>query len=309
MEKWMMIINPASASATTRNTWQPLHKLLTDNGLAVEAACTEAPGNAIQLAARAAGQGFRQFIAVGGDGTINEVVTGLLRYAEASGEDLGTFTLAVLPYGTGNDWIKTAGVPQDLEAAARCILAGHTSPEDVVRVSFGGEPFCLINVGGIGLDADICYRTNRLKKKGRKSAFLYKLVAPYAVFTKKRYPVEIVCDGKPFYTGRLFSAVIGNGIFRGGGVRQNEPGGSWSDGKLELSVMGNVSHIQATLLMIHALKGDFPDQKEILSTRFRSMTVKPLGNKTHRVELDGEVPGTLPITIEATGQQIRIIVP
>ena len=309
MEKWKMIVNPASASATTRNMWQALQKMLTDGGLKVESACTESHGHAIQLASEAAKQGFRKFIAVGGDGTINEVVTGLLRYSEASGDDLGTFTLAVLPYGTGNDWIKTAGIPQDLEAAARCILAGRTAREDVVRVSFGGEPFSLINVGGIGLDADICYWTNRLKKKGYKHPFLYKLTAPYAVFTKKRYPVEIVCDGKPFYTGRLFSALIGNGIYRGGGVRQNEPGGSWNDGKLELSVMGDVSHLKATNLMIHALKGDFTDQKGILSTRFRSMTVKPLGKKTHRVELDGEVPGVLPMTLELTGQQLQIIIP
>jgi len=308
MEKWMMIINPASASAVTRDTWKTSLKTLTDGGLAVEAICTEYSGHATRLTLEAAGRGFRKFISVGGDGTINELMTGLLRYAEQSGEDLGDFTLAVLPYGTGNDWIKTAGIPRDMEAATRCILAGKIGHEDVVRVSLGGDVYCLANVCGIGLDANICYHTNRLKKKGHKGALLYKLVAPYTIFTMHRYPVEIVCDGKPFYTGKLFSAVIGNGFFRGGGVRQNEPDSSWSDGQLELSVMRGVSRAKAVQLMIHALKGDFSAQKGILSTRFRSMTVNPLG-KPHRVELDGETPGVLPMTVELTGQQIQIIIP
>lgn len=309
MKEWKMIINPASASEKTRDTWQSSLKILTDGGLGIEAVCTEFPGNAIHLSFEAAEKGFRKFIAVGGDGTINEVLTGLLRYAEASGEDLGNFTLAVLPYGTGNDWIKTSLVPREMEAAARCILTGHTALEDVVRVSSAREVFCMANVGGVGLDADICYYTNLLKKKGHKGALLYKLVAPYSLFSKGRYPVEITCDGKVFYTGKLFSAVIGNGIYRGGGVRQNEPDSNWADGKLELSVMGDVSHMKAFRLMLHALKGDFAMQKGILSTRFRSMTVKPLGEKAHRVELDGEIPGEIPMTLDVTGQQIQIIVP
>ena len=73
--------------------------------------------------------------------------------------------------------------------------------------------------------------------------------------------------------------------------------------------MGGVSHIKGLQLMLHALSGDFTEQKGILSTRFRSMTVRPLSDKTHRVELDGEIPGVLPITVELTGQQIRIVVP
>ena len=306
-EKWMMIVNPASASATKKEELEESMKRLADGGLTIESVSTEFPGHAIRLAQESAEKGFRRFIAVGGDGTIHEVMTGLLRFADATGANLGDFTLAVLPYGTGNDWIKTSQVPKDLPEATRCILAGHTALQDVVRVTFDNGVYCLVNVGGIGLDANICYNTNTLKKKGRKGEFLYKMVAPYSIITKSRYPVEIVCDGKPFYTGKLFTAVIGNGSYRGGGIHQTEDG-TWDDGLLEVSIMGGVSHIKAVSLMVHALKGDFPRQKGILSAHFRKMTVKPLG-KPHRIELDGEIPGVLPATFETTGQQIRIIVP
>lgn len=302
-----MIVNPASASAKTKDTWQPSQRILTEGGLDIETKITEQPGHAIELAREAAGKGFRQFIAVGGDGTLHEVLTGLLRFSDETGTDMGAFTLAVLPYGTGNDWIKTPGVPRDMEESARCILRGNTAREDVVRMTFGNKTFCMANVAGIGLDADICYYTNNLKRKGRKGAILYKMVAPYSLFTKKRYPAEVVCDGECIFRGKLFSAVIANGFFRGGGVRQNEPG-RWDDGLLEVSVMGNVSHAKAFQLMLHALSGDFHAQKRIISRRCRKITVTPLG-KPHRVESDGEIPGSLPVTIEITGQQIHIIVP
>ncbi len=307
MDKWIMIVNPASASATTKDTWQASRKILTDNGLTVDSVCTGRPGHGIELAREAAEKGYRKIIAVGGDGTIHEVMTGLLRFADATGTDLGEFTMAVLPYGTGNDWIKTPGIPKEMEAATRCILSGHTGLEDVVRVTFDNGVFCMANVGGVGLDANICYNTNKLKKKGYKGDLLYKMVAPYSIFSKTRYPVEVICDGTTIYSGKLFSAVIGNGIYRGGGIRQTEEG-RWDDGQLEVSIMGGVSHIKGLQLMMHALSGDFPQQKGIVSARFRKMTVKPLG-KPHRIELDGEIPGVLPATFEATGQQIHIIIP
>ena len=308
MEKWMMIVNPSSASASNAEKWKACKKILTDGGLAVDHVLTERPGHAIELSRDAAAKGYRKLIAVGGDGTIHEVMTGLLRYSDAEGVDMGEFTLGVLPYGTGNDWIRTALVPSDLAEAAQCIVRGNTAKEDVVRMTFENGVFCMANVGGIGLDADICYNTNKLKERGHKGGILYKMVAPYSIFAKKRNPVEIVCDGEPVYKGNLFTVVLGNGIYRGGGIKQTEEGGNWSDGQLEMSLMTGVSHFKAMSKMMHVFSGDFAVLPGIITRRFRKMTVKPLG-KPDRVEADGEIPGVLPLTVEVTGQQIQIIVP
>ena len=190
-----MIVNQHSASATTGDSWVEAKKTLTAGGLDIESVTTAHSGHAIELARAAAAGGYRKFIAVGGDGTIHEVMTGLLRYADAEKADLGDFTLGVLPYGTGNDWIRTAGIPKDMAAAVDCIIKGKTDKEDVVRMTLGNGIFCMANIGGIGLDADICYNTNALKTKGYKGEILYKLVAPYSIFTKNRQPVEIELDG------------------------------------------------------------------------------------------------------------------
>ena len=308
MDKWIMIVNPFSASASNEEKWKKCGNILAEGGLQVEHIITGRPRHASELSFKAAVSGIRKFIAVGGDGTVHEVMTGLLRFCDAQGVDMGEFTIGVIPYGTGNDWIRTALIPKDIEEAARCIVRGNTAKEDVVRLTFSNGVFCMANIGGIGLDADICHYTNKLKQKGHRGRLLYKLAAPYSIFTKKRHPVKIECDGELLYEGKLFSAVIANGIYRGGGVKQNQDGGNWSDGQLELSVMPGVSHIKGVSLMTHALSGDFAVQPGIITRRFRKMTVTPLGTPD-RVESDGEIPGTTPLTVELTGQQINIIVP
>ena len=309
MTDWMIITNPGAASATAGSAWQKAMNVFAQESLRYETSMTQHAGHAIDLAKEAAEKGYRKFIAAGGDGTIHEVMSGLLRYADEKEADLGEFTLGVLPCGTGNDWIRTAEIPSDVEEAARCIVRGNTGKEDIVRLTFENGVFCMANIGGVGLDADICYHTNSLKNRGYKGSFLYKLVAPYSIFSRKRRPVEIVCDGEPVYKGKMFTVVIGNGIYRGGGLKQNQEGGKWDDGQLEVSIQGDVNHIKGLQQMMHIFQGDFATLPGIITRRFRKMTLTPLGKGADRVESDGEIPGTLPLTIELTGQQINIIVP
>ena len=269
---------------------------------------TQHPGHAIELAQEAATEGYRKIIAVGGDGTVHEVMTGLLRFADAGKANLGDFTLAVIPSGTGNDWIRSTGIAQDVEEAVQCIIKGNTGKEDVVRMTMPSGVFCMANIGGIGVDAAICHNTNKLKEKGHKGGFLYTLVAPYSTLSRKRNLVEVVCDGEIVYKGKLFTATLGNGAYRGGGLIQTAQDTRWDDGMLDVSIMPGVNHIKGLMLMMHCLSGDLSVQPGMITRRFKKMTVTPLGKMPDIVEVDGEIPGTLPLTMEYTGQQINIIV-
>lgn len=308
MEKWIMIGNPASASASTGDAWNKVVKQLKDGGLEVEVLATKHAGHAIELAKEAAAKGVRKFIAAGGDGTIHEVMTGILRFADQSKTSMGDFTLAALPYGTGNDWIRTPLIPEDVEKAAECIIAGKTAKEDVVRMTFPQGVFCMANIGGIGVDAEICQRTNRLKEKGRKGQFLYTMVAPISTFARKRHKVEVTLDGELAYSGRLFTATLGNGAYRGGGLIQTAQDTKWDDGLLDISIMPGVNHFKGMQMMMHCLSGDLAVQPGMVTRKFKKMTIKPLDNGADIVEVDGEIPGTLPLTMELTGEQINIIV-
>ena len=306
---WFLIANPSSATATAGQRWMDCEKQLLDAGLKVEHAITEYKAHAIELAREAAEKGCRKFIAMGGDGTVHEVMTGLLRFADATeGANLGDFTLAVIPAGTGNDWIRSAGIPADIQEAVACIIKGRTGKEDVVRMTFENGVFCMANIGGIGVDAAICHNTNKLKEKGHKGGMLYTMVAPYSTLSRKRNPVEIVLDGEVVYKGKLFTATLGNGTYRGNGLIQTAQDTKWDDGLLDISIMPGVNHIKGLSLMMHCLSGDLAVQPGMITKRFRKMTVKPLSDRKDMVEVDGEIPGRLPLTMEVTGQQINIIV-
>ena len=303
----MMIGNPMSASASTGDAWNKSREKLTKAGLEVEVAATQHAGHAIELAQKAAESGCRKFIAAGGDGTVHEVLTGLLRYSDSAKVSLADFTLAVIPHGTGNDWIRSAGIT-DAENAADAIIAGKTGKEDVVRMTMPQGVFAMANIGGIGVDADICIRTNRLKEKGRKGGFLYTMVAHLATLSRKRHPVEVTLDGEVAYTGKLFTATLGNGAYRGGGLIQTAQDTKWDDGLLDITLMPGYNHIKGLMLMLHCVSGDLAVQPGMITKRFKKMTVKPLGKVADPVEVDGEIPGTLPLTMEVTGEQINVIV-
>lgn len=308
MEKWLMIANNASKSASAQDVWKECKKTLEDGGLEVDVKLTEKPGHAIELVQEGAAQGYRKVIAVGGDGTVHEVMTGLLRYADANKVSLEDFTFAAIPAGTGNDWIRSTGLSPDIEEAVQAIIKGNTGKEDVVRMTMPQGVFCMANIGGIGTDAAICNHTNNLKKKGRKGGFLYTMVAPYSTLSRKRNPVEVTCDGEVVYKGKLFTATLGNGTFRGNGLIQTAQDTKWDDGLLDITLMPGVNHIKGLMLMLHCMSGDLAIQPGMITRKFKKMTVTPLGKVADIVEVDGEIPGTLPLTMELTGQQINIIV-
>ena len=324
---WFCIVNPHAGSGKTLPEWAIAEKYLAEKSIAYKTVLTNYKFHATELACEAARDGYRRFLAVGGDGSVHEVLNGILRFTGETGVPPEDFTLAVIPIGSGNDWIKSLGIPHDTRKVVELLAGDRFARQDVVRVETAPlsgaaaeedgasrDPHASVvgymaNIGGVGLDADICHHTNSLKTKGYKGSILYKLVAPYSIFSRKRRPVEIVCDGETVYKGKMFTAVIGNGIYRGGGLRQNEEGGRWDDGLLEVSIQGDVSHIKGMQQMMHIFKGDFATLPGIITRRFKKMTLTPLGKGADRVESDGEIPGTLPLTVELTGQQIQILVP
>ena len=120
--------------------WKKAASCLEDAGVAYKAEFTGGKYNATELSRKAAERGYRKFIAVGGDGTIHDVLNGIAEYAQNSTEvTLSDFTLAVLPVGSGNDWVKSVGVSRDIQQAVSCIAAGITAVFFLPKIRNEGE--------------------------------------------------------------------------------------------------------------------------------------------------------------------------
>ena len=133
---WLAVVNVFAASRKAGSVWKKAAVMLNEAGVPYKAMFTGNGDNAIAISRKASAQGYRKFIAVGGDGTVHDVLNGIMEHVDLSeGISVSEFTLGVLPVGSGNDWVKSTGVPRDIRGAVDAIAEGKTGLQDVVKVS------------------------------------------------------------------------------------------------------------------------------------------------------------------------------
>ena len=141
--------------------------LLRESGIEHDPVFTEHRYHATELSVEAANRGYRKLIVVGGDGTLNEVVNGLFIQKQCQPKDI---LLAVIAVGTGNDWVRTFGIPRNYSAVVRAIKEGHSYLQDVGKVTYTESKVqqtrYMANVAGLGFDAYVIKIFNHLKLKG-----------------------------------------------------------------------------------------------------------------------------------------------
>ena len=136
---WYCIVNPHAGSGKTMPQWAIAEKILTASSVPYKTTLTNYKFHAEKLAYEAAQRGYRRFLAVGGDGSVHEVMNGIVRYTEETGAAPEDFTLSVIPIGSGNDWIKSLGIPHDTRAAAELLTRSEFARQDVVRVETAAD--------------------------------------------------------------------------------------------------------------------------------------------------------------------------
>jgi len=200
-----LVVNPAAGGGRVGRHWPRLLERLRALGLDAAFSVTEAPGHASDLAREAIDAGADVVVAVGGDGTICEVLQGL--HAAGAGTALG-----ILPLGTGNDAARTLGLPLRLEDAARVLLAGERRRVDLMRA---GERVVL-NAIGIGLLGSINVNSTTIKWVRGMAAYLVS-----GVFTLLNYrcPEIELTNGEYRYSGPMTILAIHNGVTTGGGFK------------------------------------------------------------------------------------------
>ena len=318
-EKWLAVVNVFAASKKAGSVWKKAASCLEDAGVAYKAEFTGGKYNATELSRKAAERGYRKFIAVGGDGTIHDVLNGIAEYAQNSTEvTLSDFTLAVLPVGSGNDWVKSVGVSRDIQQAVSCIAAGITGRQDVAKVSMldasdlNAETLSvsyMSNVGGVGLDARVCEIVNRKKERGKRGKKLYITALLYCIRHRVPIRAKVVCDGVEVFSGKYLSIAFGIGKYSGGGMRQT-PDAVMDDGMLDVTVIPDIPIWKIAKEVPKLFTGKFNTVDVLTLAKCREGYVLPEGEAdAGPVEVDGEVVGRAPVRMEILDQQINVIKP
>ena len=316
---WLVVVNVFAASKKAGSVWKKAAVMLENAGVRYKAMFTGGKDNAIAISRKASAKGYRRFIAVGGDGTVHDVLNGIADYVysqDSSSVSISDFTLGVLPVGSGNDWVKSTGVPRDLQKAVSLISKGSAGLQDVVRVdvldpaSLDGEPLSLsymANIGGVGLDARVCEIVNRKKEQGRRGKKLYVSALLYCI--RHRVPVRarIICDGKEIFAGPYLSIAFGVGKYSGGGMRQT-PLAELGDGLLDVTVIPDIPIWTIAKEVPRLFTGTFHKVDVLTLAKCREVMVVPEGEAdAEPAEVDGEVIGRAPIRMRVLPDKINVI--
>lgn len=305
---YFFIVNPRAGSGKTMFEWLPAERKLKRLGIPCDIAMTDHKRHATALAYEAASKGYRKIIAVGGDGSLHETFNGICRWCARTGTPTEEFLLGVVPIGSGNDWIRSLGVPNDTSEVVDLIRKNSVGVMDVVKVkSSGGRLAYMANIGGVGFDSHVCKRVNIQKESGRRGKMIYLNSLRYTIFNLKPVYISVVADGEVIFTGQCFSVALGNGRYSGSGMRQ-VPLAVMDDGLLDYAVIPKAPLAKVLKELPRLFSGTLNQSEYVISGKCRSLQIVPMDEQSADIfELDGEIEGLLPMSVEITGHQINVI--
>jgi diacylglycerol kinase (ATP) len=235
-ETFLAVVNPAAGGGRCRKLVGPALDRLRAGGIKQEVVETAAPTQAIEIVRDAYARGFRRFIAVGGDGTSYEIVNGL--FPEAG--NLECPTLAFLPLGTGNSFLRDFG-EGGVELAIEAILAGRSRPCDVLRLTHKAGVIHYINLLSMGFAADVAtMRTRRFSSWG-EPGYQLSIFSELVRFRRRPFPLRV--DGESDIDRRPCLFLTFNNSKYTGGTMMIAPKAEVSDGLIEYVRWGPIGRV------------------------------------------------------------------
>jgi YegS/Rv2252/BmrU family lipid kinase len=307
MARALFVINPTSDGGKTGREWPQIASEARSRGLEVAERVTQGPGHASAIVREAIAAGEELIVAVGGDGTVNEVVNG---FADDGGTPLETpARLGVIERGTGCDFIRTYGIPKRTRDAVALLTAHTTRRIDLGRARFTGyrgaeELRMYANAASCGMTGDVAARANRTTKRfGGTAGFLY---ATAAAFTRwQNVPFEIELDGE---RQELVAnnVICANGRYLGGGMKLT-PDAAQDDGLLDVLVIGDVGKVDLALNVGRLYRGTISRHPKVAAMRAARIACTP--ERPLPVEIDGEQPGLTPVVFDVAPSAVSLVIP
>jgi len=303
--KFKIIANLSAGKGSSKKLFAKAEKALTKSGIAYDVALSRYPWHAADLAQQAVVAGYDVVVAAGGDGTVNEVLNGLLLARDA---ELGTARLGILPVGRGNDFSFGMGLPIRWTEAVKVLAGGYTRWIDVGRICGGLYPAGRYfgNGVGIGFDASVDFVATDMQSTGFIS-YLSAAIKTLAVDFQIQ-PLEITLDGQQFQQPTLMVSIM-NGRRMGGGFLM-APDSRTDDGLFDVCIVGEVNQAKALSILTAFISGQQHRFKSVQTFRSSQVHIRALSGIIP-AHADGETICTQAkeLHIELLPKQIELICP
>lgn len=305
MGKIVLIINPKSANGrTAQESAAILDRARAVMGPEVEAHHTQHTGHATELTARLLDEGASCVVAVGGDGTNNEVINGFFR--EDGTPRRADARFAFLPRGTGGDFRRTFGFGKGLEDALQRARA-EGRPTDVGHLEFVGHDGAMrsrhyINIASAGLSGVVDEKVNQTSKALGAASFV--VGALRGLWAMRPYALRITVDGQLWHQGPAALCTAANGRFFGGGMHI-APGGQVDDGLLHVVCLPGWGTAGFLMRAPRLFLGDIRRSNGVRETAGRVVRMES-GEPRVLLDVDGEQPGKLPATFSVKPLALKV---
>jgi YegS/Rv2252/BmrU family lipid kinase len=305
----VLIVNPRSQGGRLGKRWTEIADTI-GRAFPFEPAITEGPGDATRLTREALRGGAERVVAIGGDGTINEVVNGF--FDDAGAAIAPEAALGIIPFGTGGDFRRSVSVPTELAAAAAVIAANHRRKIDVGRLEYttmAGGPAArmFVNIASFGVSGVVDRLVNESGKKLGRLAFAVATARATWSYTNQR--VQLVFDGTDRVEATINTVAIANGRYFGGAMMV-APHAELDDGAFDVVAMGDFGFGDLVKSGRRLYKGTHLAMEKVTARRARTVDAEPIDPKAVvELDVDGENPGKLPARFQLVASALWVVVP
>ena len=300
VNSWFIIVNPIAGNLKFSTIWRKIQLLLDVRKINYSFAVTLYSRHEVELVQNAIQKGFRNIISVGGDGTLHHVVNGIMiqRYVKSS-----DITIGVIPLGTGNDWIKTYNIPNNIEKAIELIHLKKTILQDIgVANTENNKVSYFNNVAGLGYDG---YTVNKLKKLKSFGAVAYLLSGLAGFLFYKKTVFKINFNSKSIETNCLMT-MVGVCKFSGGGMQFTKDVNT-TDGLLDITIVKNLNIFDLISNIKKLYNGHIVHHKKVETYKTDLITVIPQASKPY-IQADGELIGVGKVTFKIISKAINFVI-
>jgi YegS/Rv2252/BmrU family lipid kinase len=301
------VVNPLSAGGRTARQWPQLAAMLESRLGRVVTRFTGGPGAGIAITRGLLREGCDLIIAVGGDGTINEVVNGFFDKDQMVRPEA---VIGILPLGTGGDFRRTLEIPTDAGGAINILAAGVPLQIDVGKATFhanGGSHASryFVNLLSFGMGGHVAAQSkNFMRRFGGKAAFFWATAKTFLSYRGRK--VSLSLDGSPTLLPFFITNVaIGNGQFHGGGMRPC-PAAVPNDGLFDVTIINYAGALQLLGSISMLYSGEVYSHPKV--RHFEASRILAEASSATEIEIDGEPLGTLPLEITLLPRQLRVLV-
>jgi YegS/Rv2252/BmrU family lipid kinase len=309
MPRTVLIVNPKSQGGRLGKRWVEIADTI-GRAFPFDEAITQGPGDATRLAREALRAGAERVVAIGGDGTINEVVNG---FFDERGQPVAPeASFAVIPFGTGGDFRRTLQMPTELASAAKVIAANHRRKIDVGRLEFtataGGRAARMFaNIASFGVSGVVDRLVNESGKKLGRLSFL--AASARATWSYKNQRVQLVFDGKDRVEATINTVAVANGRYFGGAMMV-APNAEVDDGMFDVIALGDFGFGDLLASGRRLFKGTHLTMDKVTARRAKIVDAEPIEpSAVVELDIDGENLGRLPARFEIVPSALWVVVP